>query len=117
MHPHEATPFHEHETTVRADDAFDVARSTDGRWYKVTGPCPTCRATTAFRVAHGVLGPSKLGRRRRGRERAPEPLTGAITVYCQCGYPHQDRPAESPDSGCGAFWDVPVPDGEGGPGA
>lgn len=112
MSTHEATPFHEHETGVRDGDTFAVVRSTDGRWYTATGPCPTCRATTVFTVSYGVLGPSKP---RRRRNRTPEPLTGSIPVYCQCGYPHAERPAESPDSGCGAFWDVPVPDGQGGP--
>ena len=105
MPAHEPTPFHEHQTTIGPEDDFSVVRSEDGRWYTATGPCPTCRAEVVFRVAYGVLGPPKLGRRKR----RPDPLTGAIVVYCQCGYPHADRPAESPDSGCGAFWEVPAP--------
>ncbi|MEU6826835.1 hypothetical protein ABZ921_40045 [Streptomyces atriruber] len=105
MPDHQPTPFQEAE--VQPVDDFTVVRSPDGRWYTVTGPCPTCRARTVFRVAHGVLGPLK-GRLRHRRAR-PEPLTGSIPVYCQCGYPHPDRPPESPDAGCGAFWDVPVP--------
>jgi hypothetical protein len=104
MPDHVATDFREHETQPPTDEPFTVTRSEDGRWYTVKGACPTCRAATVFRVAHGVLGPAKWGRRDR-----PEPLTGAITVYCQCGYPHAERPPESPDTGCGAFWDVPVP--------
>ncbi|GHH89295.1 hypothetical protein GCM10017771_39360 [Streptomyces capitiformicae] len=107
MPTHEPTDFREHETAVRAGDAYSVVRSEDGRWYTVTGPCPTCRATVVFRVAYGVLGPPK--RRRGGRRNRPEPLTGSIPVYCQCGYPHAERPPESPDSGCGALWDVSVP--------
>ncbi|MEV3856589.1 hypothetical protein AB0J38_19960 [Streptomyces sp. NPDC050095] len=113
---HDLTPFQERELAV--DGAFEVRRSEDGRWYTVTGACPMCRATSVFRVAHGVLGPVKGWRRRRAE---PEPLTGAITVFCQCGFPHPDRPPESPDTGCGAFWDVPVPPpaapGQGGAGA
>ncbi|GGZ34291.1 hypothetical protein [Streptomyces poonensis] len=106
MPDHASTDFHEHETAVRPDDRFDVVRSDDGRWYTVTGLCPTCRATVVFRVAYGVLGPSK---RLWGRDpHRPEPLTGSVTVFCQCGYPHAERPPESPDTGCGAFWDVPV---------
>ncbi|MCX4761007.1 hypothetical protein OG562_08505 [Streptomyces sp. NBC_01275] len=108
MPEHRQTAFHEHETEVRPEEPFAVVRSDDGRWYTVTGPCPTCGARTVFRVAYGVLGASK------GR-RSPEPLTGAVPVYCQCGYPHPERPPESPDTGCGAFWDVPVPTaGQGG---
>lgn len=108
MPTHEPTDFREHETAVPAGDTFSVVRSDDGRWYTATGPCPTCRSTVVFRVAYGVLGPSKRrwGHRRRS---APEPLTGSILVYCECGYPHAERPPESPDTGCGAFWDVPVP--------
>ncbi|WP_217185560.1 hypothetical protein, partial [Streptomyces sp. AC495_CC817] len=109
MPAHQATEFREHETVIAAGDTFTVVRSEDGRWYTVTGPCPTCRATGVFRVAYGVLGPSKRWwTRDRGR---PEPLTGSIPVYCQCGYPHAERPPESPDTGCGAFWDVLVPVG------
>ncbi|MFK4071408.1 hypothetical protein [Streptomyces sp. NPDC029674] len=104
MSAHAPTPFQESE--VQPVGTFTVERSADGRWYTVTGPCPTCRGRTVFRVAFGVLGPAKGRGRRRSR---PEPLTGSIPVYCQCGYPHPDRPPESPDSGCGAFWDVPVP--------
>lgn len=107
MPDHVATEFREHETEVRPDEPFSVTRSEDGRWYTVKGNCPTCRVHTVFRVSYGVLGPPKrLWDRRR---RAPEPLTGDIPVYCQCGYPHAERPPESPDTGCGAFWDVPVP--------
>jgi len=105
MPAHDPTTFQE--TEVHPTAPFTVQRSDDGRWYTVTGDCPTCRGRTVFRVAHGVLGPTKGRWRRRTAE--PEPLTGAIPVYCQCGYPHPERPPESPDSGCGAFWDVPVP--------
>lgn len=108
MPDHQPTPFQE--TEVRPDASTVVRRSADGRWYTVTGDCPTCRAATVFRVAHGVLGPAKGGRRRT----RPAPLAGPITVVCQCGYPHPERPPESPDSGCGAFWDVPVPPAQGG---
>ncbi|MFF2849155.1 hypothetical protein ACFVT5_22930 [Streptomyces sp. NPDC058001] len=108
MPAHEHTSFREAE--VPPTDPFTVERSEDGRWYTVTGPCPTCRATSVFRVAYGVLGPTK-GRTRR----KPPPLTGEVVVFCQCGYPHPDKPAESPDAGCGAFWVVPVPPGTGGP--
>ncbi|MER5613369.1 hypothetical protein [Streptomyces sp. NPDC002215] len=98
---HDLTPFREQELAPAGSPT--VALSADGRWYTVTGPCPNCHASSVFRVAYGVLGPYK------GRRRAPERLTGSILVYCQCGFPHPDRPSESPDTGCGAFWDVPVP--------
>ncbi|MEU5702242.1 hypothetical protein [Streptomyces aurantiacus] len=107
MPDHVPTDFREHEPAVPPTDTFAVVRSEDGRWYTVTGPCPTCRATVVFRVAYGVLGPPK--RLLRGGRRTPEPLTGSIPVYCQCGYPHAEKPPESPDAGCGAFWEVPVP--------
>ncbi|TLS41405.1 hypothetical protein FE633_36230 [Streptomyces montanus] len=105
MSDHEHTDFREVE--VQPTAPFTVELSDDGRWYTVTGPCPVCRVTTVFRVSSGVLGPAKglFGRRRR----RPEPLTGTILVYCMCGYPHAEKPPESPDAGCGAFWDVPVP--------
>ncbi|MER5375098.1 hypothetical protein [Streptomyces sp. NPDC002553] len=107
MPDHVPTEFREHETQPRPDEPFTVVRSQDGRWYTAEGLCPTCRAATVFRVAYGVLGPPKRPWRREREQ--PEPLTGPLLVYCACGYPHPERPPESPDSGCGAFWDVQVP--------
>ncbi|MFJ1930604.1 MULTISPECIES: hypothetical protein [unclassified Streptomyces] len=104
---HDLTPFREQELAPAGSPA--VVRSADGRWYTVTGPCPNCHASSVFRVAYGLLGPHKGRRRFLGRGRTPDKLTGSILVYCQCGFPHPERPAESPDTGCGAFWDVPVP--------
>jgi hypothetical protein len=101
---HEALKFQEREYQVRDDD-FAVRRSPDGRWYTITGACPQCKGPTVFRVAHGVLGPAKGW---FGRSRVPAPLEGAVLVYCQCGFPHEERPAEASETGCGAFWDVPV---------
>lgn len=102
---HDLTPFREQGLAPVGNPV--VARSADGRWYTVTGPCPNCHVSSVFRVAYGVLGPHKG--RWLGRRSTPERLTGSILVYCQCGFPHPDRPPESPDTGCGAFWDVPVP--------
>ncbi|MER6119289.1 hypothetical protein [Streptomyces sp. NPDC001743] len=104
---HDLTPFREQQLAPAGNPA--VVRSADGRWYTVTGLCPNCRASSVFRVTYGLLGPYKGGRRLLGRRRTPDKLTGSILVYCQCGFPHPDRPSESPDTGCGAFWDVPVP--------
>jgi hypothetical protein len=28
------------------------------------------------------------------------------TIVCACGYVHEDRPDDSGESGCGAFWPV-----------
>ncbi|HEY9327977.1 MAG TPA: hypothetical protein VIS09_07035 [Streptomyces sp.] len=103
---HDLTPFREQQLAPAGNPA--VVRSADGRWYTVTGACPNCHGSSVFRVAYGVLGPHK-GRGFLGRRKTPQPLTGNIPVYCQCGFPHPDRPSEFPETGCGAFWDVPVP--------
>ncbi|SEK35426.1 hypothetical protein [Streptacidiphilus jiangxiensis] len=107
MAEHRLTHFREVQTDPATNPAATVERSPDGRWYTVSGACPTCHGRTVSRVAHGVLGP---GKGLWGARPSPPPLTGVLTVYCMCGFPHPARPDSSPDTGCGAFWDVPVPD-------
>jgi hypothetical protein len=72
------------------------------------GRCPRCRGDMQFPIAKGVpYGSgldSVLGRAEKiDVEVVPETVA---TVYCACGFPHKDRPADSTETGCGAYWDV-----------
>ncbi len=71
------------------------------------GACPRCAASMRFTVARGLPGGADmvagpLGR--RSVETAARPAT--ITVYCTCGFPHERRPADADENGCGAYWTV-----------
>jgi len=74
--------------TIRSEEA-------DGSVY-VEGACPRCKHGTAFRIDRGL--PGGLGAK-GGRGDGD-----VFTVICACGYGHSDRPADSSESGCGAYW-------------
>lgn len=70
---------------------------------KVTGICPGCGALTSMTFSKGTPQGSKGIFRRT----PAQPVRARIvTVYCQCGHVHADRPADSPENGCGAYWPV-----------
>ncbi|MEH1016352.1 hypothetical protein V6U90_25010 [Micromonospora sp. CPCC 206060] len=86
---------------------FDVVLREKG--LDITGVCPACRGRTVssheIGSPHGYKG--IFPRRRAGS--APKPPAGPVTVICACGFPHAERPAESGESGCGAYWKVTLP--------
>lgn len=87
------------ETECAEQPGFTVLEA-DGE-ITVAGACPTCDGPTSMTFQYG----SPQGYKGPFR-RAPAPLytQRKVTVYCACGYPHADRPIESPENGCGAYW-------------
>ncbi|QXJ22963.1 hypothetical protein AGRA3207_004049 [Actinomadura graeca] len=41
--------------------------------------------------------------------RAAPPAPREVTICCDCGHMHADRPEGAFDKGCGAFWLVELP--------
>jgi hypothetical protein len=70
---------------------------------KITGICPGCGASTSMTFERGTPQGSKGFLRRISPPREKEKF---VTLYCQCGHVHTNRPADSPESGCGAYWPV-----------
>jgi hypothetical protein len=71
---------------------------------RIIGICPMCRGRTTFTLALGVPDASKGERDRSGVQvpvDAPPPM-----IWCDCGFPHANRPESAPDLGCGASWTV-----------
>ncbi|MFI6231850.1 hypothetical protein ACIBCR_31595 [Micromonospora echinospora] len=102
--PHDAIPYTE--CGYGPVDAFTVVDDANG--LDLTGACPACNGPTTSRYEigspHGYKGifPTR-------KPVAPPKPTGLVTVICACGYPHAERPAESGESGCGAYWKVRLP--------
>jgi hypothetical protein len=66
--------------------------------------CPRCLGLTVQRFANAVPGSGghKGGGGDAGRPDAQRPRT----IVCGCGMPHDGRPAEGMEHGCGAYWKV-----------
>jgi len=68
--------------------------------------CPRCLGLTVQRFAEVVPGPGgykgRGGDGDAGRPHAPRPRT----IVCGCGMPHDGRPDEGMEHGCGAYWKV-----------
>ncbi len=58
-----------------------------------SGQCPRCLHQTNFTVPR-VRPDAAGGRQRPGPE--------VLTMYCECGYPHEGHPDR--DNSCGAYW-------------
>ncbi|MEU8041154.1 hypothetical protein [Streptosporangium sp. NPDC049078] len=99
MAKHRPVPFTEAEFDGQI--TFTVAEIDKG--LVVTGNCPGCGARTSTTFSHGTPQGTKGGLRRKPPVRATK-----VTVYCECGYPHPERPPEVPDTGCGAYWSVDI---------
>ncbi len=69
----------------------------------VTGICPRCGALTSMTFSKG----NPQGWKGLFRKISPPPeSTKLAAVFCQCGHVHAHRPADFPESGCGAYWTV-----------
>lgn len=99
-------PYVETEVDSPADGQFKVAWSPDGRTVVLSGPCPGCGGRTDSEISSGIGGTKGLLR----SESRPRILHSPVTIYCECGYVHADRPADARDKGCGRFWPVFLPD-------
>lgn len=87
---------------------FKADWAIDHRSVTLSGPCPACggRTVTKFSVGIGGAKGSRAADRRLG-------LPSTLTLYCECGHAHQDRPPDALDRGCGRYWSI-APPNEGG---
>ncbi|WP_424530873.1 hypothetical protein ACOZ38_13725 [Sphaerisporangium viridialbum] len=101
-------------------EGFTVSPADDGRRIDVVGLCPGCGGHISFSWEYGLPGYKGIFSRRGERaetERTPDKSAGngtsgpvlARTVCCDCGHVHAERPADSWDQGCGAYWQVRLP--------
>jgi hypothetical protein len=88
------------------DGQFKVAWATGGRTVTVSGSCPACGGLTATGFSPGIGGSKGL----RARIPRPQGLPSPVTLFCECGHAHTDRPPDALDKGCGRFWLVFLPD-------
>lgn len=80
------------------------------RGLDITGACPACHGRTMS--SHEVGSPhgyKSIFPKRWKSASALKPPPGPVTVICACGFPHAERPTESGESGCGAYWKVVLP--------
>ncbi|MFI8928730.1 hypothetical protein ACIG3E_13770 [Streptomyces sp. NPDC053474] len=99
MIDHDGVTFAEVEFPLQT--GFAVVQDEDG--LTVAGLCPQCAARTEMTFVFGTpQGAKGLSRRARQTQ------LRRVTMYCECGYWHGDRPPESPDTGCGAYWSVDI---------
>jgi hypothetical protein len=98
--------YAETELDSPAEGQFAVTWAPDGRTVTIWGPCPACGGRTATKYSPGIGGSKGF----RGRAPRPPYLLSPVTLYCECGHAHTDRPPDAPDKGCGRFWPVVVPD-------
>ena len=100
MAEHRSIPFAE--TEFAKQEGFSVTKVEDG--IVVSGQCPGCGSRTSMTFLRGTpQGTKGIFQRRKKLSEARE-----VAVYCECGYLHAERPPESPDAGCGAYWPVDI---------
>ena len=98
----------ETEVDAPADGQFRATWDPDGRTVVITGPCPACGGRTASEFSPGMGGTKGFLRAKP----YPRTLPSPVTVFCECGYVHADRPADALDKGCGRFWPTFLPDNQ-----
>lgn len=104
---HKPVTYVETETGAQNAGQFTATWTPDGRSVKVVGSCPACGGTTSAEFSLGIAGSKGF----RGIS-APRPpvLPSPVTLYCECGHAHSERPPDALDKGCGRFWLVDLPD-------
>jgi hypothetical protein len=78
---------------------FRVTWAPGGKKATITGPCPECQGLTSTEFNAGIPDTSGF----RGPKKIPT-LPSPVTLLCECGRAHDDRPADAPDRGCGRYW-------------
>jgi hypothetical protein len=99
--------FREREFGLQADFAPTYAK--DGS-ITVSGVCPQCSGDTSWTFY--VEQPGVVDVAAARGEGADGGEGEEATVVCACGSPHLDRPKDSTETGCGAFWTVTLQTGE-----
>jgi hypothetical protein len=101
--------FAEIEVAAPAPGQFAAEWAADGRSVIVRGHCPECGGLTSTEFTPG-LGGSK------GFRIPPKPpptfLRSPLTIFCECGHAHEDRPPDALDTGCGRYWPVHLSEAE-----
>jgi hypothetical protein len=97
--------------TDRLWDAILQVRRGEGKDVVVSAICPRCTHRTGHRldgVVYAGGGSVAQSMRPTAPDTAPVGELGKdwerVTLVCACGHPHKDRPDDSEESGCGAFW-------------
>ena len=103
-HHRNTVRYVEAEETIQDSGQFTVAWAADGRRVTVSGLCPACDGRTVTEFPAGVGGTKGSG----GVKRRPASLPAVLTLFCECGHVHADRPEGALDKGCGRFWQVSV---------
>lgn len=101
---HKPIHYVEQEVTVPPDRPFEVQRRAEGTGLTATGTCPACGGSTNTVLPYGIGGTK--GYRRPAR---PPSVKSPVTIFCECGHAHTDRPSDALDKGCGRFWLVDIP--------
>ena len=75
-------------------------QTVEGEAWVVRGKCPRCHGKTAWSFRRGQMGSM--------REEMMDKMASGdpATIICACGFPHDQRPDDAGESGCGAFWPV-----------
>jgi hypothetical protein len=87
--------------------AVRVTRVDDG--LVVTSVCPQCQVETDWPISVVRPGPARSGDSSVDVVSGAEIPSGSYVV-CACGYPHEKRPPEADETGCGAYWRVSDPE-------
>lgn len=101
---HKPIHYVEQEVAVAPDKPFEVQRRTEGTGLTAAGTCPACGGRTNTILPYGIggtkghLGPA-----------GPPQVKSPVTIFCECGHVHSDRPADALDKGCGRFWLIDIP--------
>jgi hypothetical protein len=95
---HREVDYAEIETDVAAQGVtFSVTWAPDGEKATITGDCPECHGPTKTEFSTGIPDTKFRG------PKIPA-LPSPVTLYCECGRAHKDRPADALDRGCGRYW-------------
>jgi hypothetical protein len=79
----------------------DFAATSGGETVVVTGICPRCKGQTSWTFRKGEMGAVAAEDVETLQKLTP-------TIICACGHMHDERPDDSDEDGCGAFWKVAV---------
>jgi hypothetical protein len=105
----ERLKFAEVPAPAQTDGKFTAQWANDRRSVTVQGRCPACDGATSTNFPFGIPGSRGLIRTLRPR---PAILPSPVTIYCECGHAHDDRPPDAIDTGCGRYWAVHLTDAE-----
>ena len=104
---HESLDFVETEEQVPPGERFTVTWAPGGRRVTVSGHCPACHGRTSTEFSPGIGGTKGF---LRPAEPCPVVLPSPVTLLCECGHAHDNRPAEAFERGCGRYWPVYLAD-------